>query len=807
MKLVYDFIVLMLFFFIKIGDLVIFLTKLSLKALKVIFIVFLSLLLSFTKSLRELSNLKNKLLRKFKYTAVLRDKFIGFLNWDSLKTKKITKLKISFPFSSKIGKAKEIIEERINKKKEKEILRKPIAKKGVKPIAVYSASMRFEKKLKYFIEGGLFSFVFIFLPLLFIIFLQDLPNPKELSLRQIPQTTKIYDRNGTILYQIYATQNRTTVELDTIPKHLQQATIAIEDKDFYKHPGFNVLAIIRSLINNIQNEDIQGGSTITQQLIKSSLLTPETTISRKAKEAILAFWSERIYNKNQILEMYFNQVPYGGTAWGIEAASEVYFGKKVSDLDLSESAFLAGIPKAPSLYSPFGAYPNLWKTRQKEVLKRMADLGYISKAQEEEAIQKELVFRDPQIPIKSPHFVMYIKELLIKKYGLPVVEKGGLNVVTTIDLKIQDQAQKVVAEEVQNNEYLNLTNGATVVTNPKTGDILAMVGSRDYNFENSGNFNVTTALRQPGSSIKVVTYSAALSNGFTAATILDDSPVAFTSPGAPPYVPVNYDGKFRGKVTLRSALANSFNIPAVRTLNKIGIPTMVNFAKKMGVKNWGSPDRYGLSITLGAAEATMLDMSTVYGTLANQGTRVELNPILKITDYKGNLLEEKGQRILTGNKVLAEQKEEIDGVRVLDPGITYILSSILSDNQARALEFGTNSPLNIPGYTVAVKTGTSDNKRDNWTIGYTSNYVVTVWVGNNDNSPMSQSLASGITGAAPIWNRIMGGLLQNTQNTPFPMPLNVIEKNCFGRKEYFVKGTENSVNCARLPQSSPTPKQ
>ncbi|MCL5433013.1 MAG: PBP1A family penicillin-binding protein [Patescibacteria group bacterium] len=661
--------------------------------------------------------------------------------------------------------------------------------KKQKPIVIFP--LPFLTKFKYFIWGIIFSCVFIFIPILLYIFIDNLPNPRMLAIRDIAQTTKIYDRNHTLLYQIYANQNRTLVPLSDIPKKLQQATIAIEDKDFYDHPGFDVNAIIRSTVKNISGDGLQGGSTITQQLIKSALLSPETTIERKVKEVILAFWAERIYTKNQILEMYFNQVPYGGTAWGIEAASEVYFGKNVKDLDLSESAFLAGIPKAPTIYSPFGTSPNLWKKRQVEVLDRMLFLKHISKEEFENAKNKELVFKTPQTPIFAPHFVMFVKDFLVKKYGLGMVEKGGLNVVTSIDLGLQENAEKIVSEEVQNNAYLNLTNGATLVTNPKNGDILAMVGSKDFYDHNGGNVNVVTSLRQPGSSIKAVTYSAALSYGLTPATILNDSPTTFIATGsAVPYSPVNYDGKFHGNIPLRIALANSFNIPAVKIANQLGVPTIVNFGKKMGIKSWDDSKKYGLSITLGGADVTMLDMATVYGTLANKGKKIDLNPILKITDYKSNILEE---------------KKETSGKTVLDEGIAFLIASILSDNQARSIEFGTNSPLNIQNKTVSVKTGTSDNKRDNWTIGYTPSYVVSVWVGNNDNSPMSQNLASGITGAAPIWNRIMTELLKNKPDEKYEIPFSVISKPCNGRIEYFIKGTENSVNCNwTLISPSPT---
>ena len=665
--------------------------------------------------------------------------------------------------------------------------RKPRKSKAIKIFPLHLLGI----KIRYFILGSIISLVFVFIPLTVIIFLQDLPSPKQLSFQQAPLTTKIFDRNSTLLYQIYASQNRTLVPLSSIPKHLQKATIAIEDKNFYKNAGFDIEAIVRAAIADLSGKPLQGGSTITQQLIKSTLLSPEQTIRRKIKEIILAYWADRIYTKDQILEMYFNQVPYGGTAWGVEAASEVYFNKKAQDLDLAEAAFLAGLTKAPTTYSPYSESSTLWKARQKEVLTKMKELKYISQKEKEHALNKELIFSIPQTPLYAPHFVMYIKDLLIKKYGLGLVEKGGLQVTTTLDLKTQDMVQKIITSEVEKNAYLNLTNGASVVTNPKNGDILAMVGSRDYSDPIVGNFNVATALRQPGSSIKVVTYGAALNNGFTAATIIDDNPVTFASFSGPSYSPVNYDGKFRGKMSLRIALANSINVPAVKVLSKIGIQNMMSLAQKMGITTWKDPDNYGLAITLGAGEVKMTDMATVYGVLANEGIRVDLNPILKLTDSVGNILEEKDSQ---GNG-----KKQI-----IDPGVAFIISNILADNKARSMEFGANSPLNIPNSYVSVKTGTSDNKRDNWTIGYTPDFVVATWVGNNDNSPMSQNLASGITGAAPIWHDIMVNLLSSSVSNKIAIPSNVIQKDCIGRKEYFIKGTENLVNCKYIP--TPTPK-
>ena len=489
--------------------------------------------------------------------------------------------------------------------------------------------------------------------------------------------------------------------------------------------------------------------------------------------------------------MYFNQVPYGGTAWGIEAAAQTYFGKEVKSLDLAECAFLAGLPQAPTLYSPFGGQPNLWKARQIGVLKRMTELGFISLAQATNASNEELHFQTQDTPILAPHFVMYIRDLLVKQYGLSLVEKGGLRVYTTLDVSLQDSTQKIVEQEVTNDNYLNLTNGAALVTNPQNGDILAMVGSANYNDPVSGNFNVTTGQRQLGSTMKLVTYAAALSRGYTPATMIVDSPISFPLSDGQMYSPVNYDGRFHGTVPLRIALGNSFNIPAVKTLNSIGVPTFIDLAKKMGITSLGDSGQYGLSITLGGMDASMLDMATVYGTVANQGNKVKLDPFLKITDSKG---------------VVLEEKKVIQNTHILDHGVTYLLANILSDNSARSWEFGTNSPLVIPSHTVAVKTGTSDDKRDNWTIGFIPNRVVTVWVGNNDNSPMSPDLASGITGAAPIWHNIMLEVLKDpTTNTWYKQPDDVITKQCLGHAEYFLLGTDSGTTCTSPPTWTPVP--
>ncbi len=645
-------------------------------------------------------------------------------------------------------------------------------------------------KIRYFFLGVVFSFLLIFLPLLTVVFIQGLPNPNELARQPFAQTTKIYDRNGVLLYEIYINQNRSVVSLSDMPQNLINATIAIEDRDFYKHPGFNLLATLRAAKKTFIDREQQGGSTLTQQLIKSTFLTPEPSIGRKIKEVFLAFWAERLYSKDQILEMYLNQVPYGGTAWGVEAASQTYFGKDVKDLTLAESALLAGLPAAPTIYSPFGANPQYANNRQLEVLEKMVNLSFISDEDAQKAREEELRFKKPANSLRAPHFVLYIKDLLAKKYGLATVEQGGLKVMTTLDLNIQEMTEKYVQEEVDKLSSLRVTNGAALVTDPRTGDILAMVGSKDY-FGQNGNFNVTTALRQPGSSIKVVTYAAALEEGFTAANILEDTPATFSAAGAPAYSPVNYDGRFHGRVTLRAALANSYNIPAVKTLNSIGIERMLATGKRLGIKSWDNSNRFGLSLTLGGGEVTMMDLATVYGTLANQGERAELNPILKITDSRENILEEK----------------KIEKHLALDGGVAFILSDILSDAQARAAAFGINSILNVNSHRVSVKTGTSDSKRDNWTIGYTKDIVTAVWVGNNDNSPMDPALTSGITGAAPIWNKIMISLLADKEkdDKQLILPENVIALPCLGRTEYFIRGTEGKVNCRVLPTPTPTP--
>ena len=644
-------------------------------------------------------------------------------------------------------------------------------------------------KIYYFSLGILTTFLILFFYQSYL-FVKSLPSPSAIGKLNYPLSTHLYDRNGKLLYEIYREQNRTPIKLKELPPYVYQATIAIEDKDFYKHQGISFLAIARAMRETFLNKNLQGGSTITQQLVKASLLTPERTWQRKIKEIILALWTEKIYTKDQILEMYLNQVPYGGSAYGIEEAAKTYFGKSAKDLNLEEAALLAGLPQAPSVYSPY-VNPNLAKKRRNEVLEAMYRQGYINNEKKKKAQEKEIEVLPPKTSIKAPHFVFYVKSKLEDRLGISLVEEGGLRVTTTLDLTIQEEAERILKEEIEKVRYLNVGNGAILVTRPKTGEILAMVGSVDYFSQPYGAYNVILALRQPGSAIKPIMYALALQRGYTAATILDDSPVVFQIPGSEPYRPVNYDNRFHGKVPLRYALANSYNVPAVKVLATLGVDSFIDFATKWGISTWKDRSRYGLSLALGGGEVTMIDMAKAFGVLANLGEQVELTSYLKIKNSLGETIDEP--------KTFKFQR--------INPAIAYIISDILSDNFARTWAFGPNSFLEIKGYKVAVKTGTTNDKRDNWTVGYTPDFLVIVWVGNNDNSPMNPYLTSGVTGAAPIWNRVMSFLLKNYGSSSwYEKPENVVEKICyFGRKEYFVKGTENKVNCQAFITPTPTP--
>jgi penicillin-binding protein 1C len=623
--------------------------------------------------------------------------------------------------------------------------------------------------------------------------LKNLPLPTKLNGTSYPQSSQIYDRNGTLLYTIYADRNAEFIPLKDIPKTLQEATIAIEDKDFYRHGAVDVRGILRALLVTATHQNIQGGSTLTQQLVKNTLLTPEQTVKRKIKEVILSFAVEVLYSKNKILEMYLNQVPYGGTAYGVQAAAKTYFGKDARQLDLAQIALIAGMPEAPTTNSPYGTHPELAKNRQVEILKKMEEQHYITRNQEAQAAAEPLHYAPLTTTIKAPHFVLYVKDLLVKKYGQKMVEQGGLKVQTTLDLNLQNYAQDTVASEVAKIRFDHVSNGAALITRPIDGEILAMVGSKGYfDTDIDGNVNVTLSMLQPGSSIKPVNYAVGLLKGYTAATEFLDAPICFPDQGGAKYCPQNYDGKFHGLVQMRYALGNSFNIPAVKMLKANTVEAMVATASAMGITSFKDPSHYGLSLTLGGGETTMLQMATAYGVFANQGYREDLRAILSVKDSSGHILEK-----------YDPPKSSIFGKKVLPNGVTFIMSHMLLDNNARLTEFGPSSELKIGNYPVSVKTGTTNDFRDNWTIGYTPSFVVTTWVGNNDHSPMN-GLASGITGAAPIWNKIMSHLITGTAPQWPVQPEDVIGRNvctttgllpsaansCPTRYEYFIKGTE-----------------
>lgn len=628
----------------------------------------------------------------------------------------------------------------------------------------------------------------------------SLPSPTRLSSNTNSYSSQVYDRKGRLLYAFYSTRNQTFVPLDKIPLKLQQATIAVEDKDFYRHGAVDFRGIGRAAYSTLFKKQLQGGSTLTQQLVKNSLLTPERTVTRKIKEVILAFATEVMYPKNKILEMYLNQVPYGGTAYGVEAASQTYFGKHVEELTLAEQAYLAGLPESPSVLSPYGSRPELGKKRQEEILRKMYEQRYITDKERKTAAAQELKFEKIANPIKAPHFVFYVKDLLTEKYGAQAVEQGGLKIYTSLDLDIQDFVQQTVASEVAKLERNKVGNGGSIVTNPATGEILAMVGSKNYFDPEHGNVNTTIALLQPGSSFKPITYAVGLMKGYSAATVFVDQAVCFPSPGEKPYCPNNYDNKFRGAVQMRQALGNSLNIPAVQMMKLNGIESVIATASAMGLSTLTDPSRYGLSLTLGGGEVTMLDMAIAYGVFANQGYRMDPHPILKITDRNGKVLEE--YRV---------PKSPIVGKKVIPSEVAFIISDILADNGARVEAFGPNSELKVDKQRVSVKTGTTNDYRDNWTIGYTPSYVVAVWVGNNDHTPMS-GVVSGVTGAAPIWNTIMTHLLEGKKPEIPQKPPNVVGRyvcqgsfpstkeatgSCPSRFEYFIKGAEPKLGTAK----------
>jgi len=649
------------------------------------------------------------------------------------------------------------------------------------------------KLQKYIIYGaiGLIAFLFLSFMVVFAWFSRDLPSPGKLA--QGDQTATIfYDRDGKVLFQMYKDKNRLPIAFKDIAGTLKKGTIAIEDKDFYKHGAISNTGILRSLILLILRQKISGGgSTITQQLIKNVLLDSQQTTTRKVKEIILSYAAEEKYTKDQILEMYLNEAPYGGSFYGVGSAAKGYFGKSPNQLSLLESAFIAGLPQSPTVYSPFIGVKNAWKGRTKDVLRRMREDRYITPDQEKKALAQmnSLTFSKSRMSINAPHFVFYVKELIEKEYGTKILDQG-LKIKTSLSLDVQQKAEKIVKEEIDGIKKFKVGNGAVVVLDSQSDEVLGMVGSYDYNDSEYGNFNSAIAKRQPGSAVKPITYALALEKGYTAATTLMDVKTVFPVKDQPDYVPVNYDGKFRGPVQLRFALANSYNIPAVKLVSMIGISDFLERADLMGLHTLAPTqenlNRFGLSITLGGGEVTLLDLSNAFAVFARGGVRKEPVAILEIKDHNG--------KIIFKARPSAETK-------VLSREIAFIISHILSDNNARSDAFGLNSYLNIPGKTVAVKTGTTNDKKDNWAVGFTKGITVGVWVGNNDNTVMDPRVTSGSTGASPIWYTLMGQLLKKYSDGIIDKPDKVKALQIdplFGglpkdgsktRSEYFIEGT------------------
>jgi 1A family penicillin-binding protein len=602
---------------------------------------------------------------------------------------------------------------------------------------------------------------------LFIYYSFSLPNPNKLLARQSIESTKILAKDGTLLYEVHGEVNRTLVNLDQIPKDLQNATIAIEDKDFYKHRGISITGLIRSVIVDIlSGEKKQGGSTITQQFVKNAVLSRDKAYSRKLKEIILSIEIEAKFKKDDILKLYLNEIPYGRNAYGIEAASRAYFGKSAKELSLAESAYLAAIPQAPTYYNPFGPNKEDLDHRKNLVLSNMRDQGYITAEQYEQAKGQEVAFNKIRSAIIAPHFVFYVQDYLAEKYGERTLQEGGLRVYTTLDPKLQTIAETAVKEELAKGLKYNAHNASLVAIDPKTGQILAMVGSKDFTGdpEPAGcvpgksctfepDVNVSTALRQPGSSFKPFVYATAFKKeqGYAPGSVLFDVVTNFGSGGSNggDYIPHNFNGNQYGPVSMRKALAGSLNIPAVKTLSLVGVDNAVQTARSLGIT---SPLKdCGLSLVLGGCEVKLIDHTAAYSVLANGGKRNDKTPILKIEDAKGQVLEE------------YKQREN----QVIDPQAVYQLVNIMTDNSARSYIFGSSSPLILPGRPVAAKTGTTNNFKDGWTMGFTPSLAAGVWAGNNNGDELK---ADAVQIAGPIWNRFMRDALKDTPVEEFTAP-------------------------------------
>lgn len=594
----------------------------------------------------------------------------------------------------------------------------------------------------------------------------SIPSVDGIENRVVGESTKIYDRTGNVLlYDVHGSMRRTEVPLDQISPFIPKATVAIEDARFYEHHGFRPAAFLRAILVNLGLREGfrgQGGSTITQQVVKNTLLTQDKTPIRKAKEIVLALKLERVATKDEILNIYLNETPYGGTVYGVEEASQYFFSKHAKDVTLAEAAYLAALPQAPTRYSPYGSHRDELDARQRLVLSRMKDSGVISEQEYADASGEVVEFsQQAESGIKAPHFVFYVREYLEEKYGADAVANEGLRVITTLDYDLQMKAEEIVRKRALANEkQFNAENAGLVAIDPKTGQILAMVGSRGFLDEGiDGQVNVTVMPRQPGSAFKPFVYATLFEKGYTPETILFDLQTQFSTACSPQdvangtdpcYSPGNYDHKFRGPVTVRNALAQSLNIPAVKALYLAGINESLETAVDMGISTLADAGRYGLTLVLGGGEVTLLEMTSAYGVFADEGLRNPPTGIMRVED-NGDMLEE------------YEQKEE----RVLDEQVARTISSILSDNAARTPLYGANSPLYFPNQDVAAKTGTTNDNKDAWVVGYSPNLVVGAWAGNNIPTPMTQISGMIVT---PMWREFMDIALEKYSGGEFTPP-------------------------------------
>jgi 1A family penicillin-binding protein len=593
---------------------------------------------------------------------------------------------------------------------------------------------------------------------------RDLPDPSAIGQYRPAETTRIYARDGTtLLYELVdpAGGRRTVVPFDRIPQALKDATVAVEDAGFYDNPGVDLRGIVRALLLNYQAQEVvSGGSTITQQLVRNVLLPPEerTRISfeRKLREAILAYRVSREYSKSQILGLYLNEVYYGNQAYGVEAAAQSYFGKHIWELNVAEATLIAGLPQSPTVLDPLTNFKGA-KGRQEITLNLMVKYGFLTLTQGRAAYRAPLTFKPQTIDLVAPHFVFYVRKLLEERYGADVLYRGGLRIVTSLDLRWQTEAQRIVRERIAELRERKASNAGVVMLAPD-GQILAMVGSVDYNDASiDGEVNVTLSPRQPGSALKPIVYAAALQRGWTPATVIWDTPVEFPQPDGSVYAPHNYDDSWHGPQRLRMALANSLNIPAIKTIQFVGVENFVELAHRLGITTLNDPARYGLPLALGAGEVRLLDLTNVYNTFRNGGRARDPVAILKITNSRGEVLETADNG--PGRQVLGERGEQI----------AYQITDILSDNQARQYMFGPGNVMELPdGRPAAVKTGTSNEWRDSWAVGYSPDITIGVWVGNSDNSPMEE--VAGSNGAGTIWRALIELYEQDRPPQPFVQP-------------------------------------